>query len=356
MKTALGREKRLLSADQVRAAIKFENPPRPPVASLLPCEEALLREHGEALRQLMARYPDDVASINIHVDYWAAPDDDPNYRWAFGGKSKPQDVPIDNCPVIEDWGELDQFLAEMPSPYKDRPMRQIRRLRRENPDRYVLVSFGHYFNQKLASLRGIENLLFDFHDHADELRTVMNALLEYYRVLAARTAEAGGNGVHGGDDLGTQRSLFMSPQTFRSLFKPYYQALARILHANGLDFWLHTCGNVTELMDELLDCGIDVLHPIQVGAMDAGATVRDYGGRIAFHVGMDVQQLIPFGTVQQVREGIGQRAEMFYRPEGGVIYGAGNVLVAGTPLENIKEYAATVWRFCLDKQSKANVT
>ena len=93
------------------------------------------------------------------------------------------------------------------------------------------------------------------------IKTAFESLLEFYKVWARRTTQAGGNDVWAGDDLGTQRSLFMPPDIFRDIYKP----LADILHENGLDFWLHTCGNVHEILEDIVQVGVDVIHPIQVG-------------------------------------------------------------------------------------------
>ena len=334
-----------LNREQVRAAIKFQSPSRPPIAHALTFEPELWAKYPEQLDRIKRDYPDDISFHNVHVDYWQAPVDKPFYRWAFGGKQKPAGAAIDSCPVIEDWNDLDQFISEMPSPLDDKPYNEVRRLVDENPDDYILISFGHYFNQKFAAFRGIENLLMDFYDSKHELQRLLEAILGYYQVLAERVAKAGANGIYGGEDLGTQRSLFMSPQIFREVYKPYYIRFAEILHANGLDFWLHSCGNITEIMPDLIEAGVDVLHPIQVGTMDDEQIVKDYSGKICFHVGMDVQNLIPFATVQEVREGIRKRAFNFYRPDGGVIYAAGNVITDGTPLENIEAYAQELFYF-----------
>jgi uroporphyrinogen decarboxylase len=112
---------------------------------------------------------------------------------------------------------------------------------------------------------------------------------------------------------------------------------------------MHTCGNVTEIFPDLIECGIDIIHPIQVGTMDASYIVKTFKGQIAFHVGMDVQTLIPSGTVEEVISGIRERAELFYDQSGGVVYGAGNVLMANTPAENIEAYIKTLFEFCMKK-------
>ncbi|MBI3973145.1 MAG: methylcobamide--CoM methyltransferase [Chloroflexi bacterium] len=332
----------LLTREEVRAAVRFGEPPRPPRANALWHNADTLAAHGDAFRQLLKAYPDDAALAGMSISYWDAPPDDPTYRFAFGGKVKPEGLPIDACPVIAGWAELDQFLAEFPAGERPAAVHGIRAARQAYPDRYVLAGWGHYFHQRLAYLRGIEQLLFDFCDARDELRVVMDRLLELYRVWAARAAAAGADGVWGGDDLGWQRGSFMSPAVFREIYVPYYRALAGTLHANGLDFWLHSCGNVTELLDDLLDCGVDALHPIQAGTMDDPAIAARYGGRIAFWIGMDVQQVIPFGTPDEVRAAVRERIRTFYRPEGGLILAAGNAILPDTPLANLHAYLETI--------------
>ena len=327
-----------LTRDQVRSALRFGGQCRPPLALSLWVNDDTRAALGDDLSQLQAAFPDDVILGGMGVDYWRAPDDDPSYRWAFGDKIKPEGGAIDSCPVIEDWSELGAFLEELPDPRRPGATAGIESQRRQHPDRYILVGWGHYLHQRLGYLRGLQNLLIDFVDHPGELCRVMDALLSLYSVWAERAAAAGADGVWAGDDLGTQRSLFMSPDLFRQLYKPYYCQLADCLHQHGLDFWLHTCGNVTRLMEDLIDCGVDAVHPIQAGTMDDGAIATRYGGRIAFWIGMDVQQLLPFGTADEVRAGCLQRMRAFHRPAGGLILAAGNAIMPETPLANIRAY------------------
>lgn len=331
-----------LTREQVRAAIHFGSPPRPPLAYSLWHNPTVFDAHGDAFHALLNDYPDDTINVSMPLDYWYAPEDDPTYRYAFGNKSKPEDIPSFAYPVIDDWSELDPFLAEFPTAERPDAADGVRAARAAHPDRYILASWGHYFHQRLAYIRGIQPLMYDFYDAAGALRAIMDRLLDLYRVWARRAAEAGADGIWGGDDLGQQLSLFMRPETFRSLYAPYYEALADVLHQNGLDFWLHTCGNVTQLMDDLIACGVDAVHPIQVGTMDDEAIAKRYSGRIAFWIGMDVQQILPFGTPQQVRDHVRQRIRTFNRPEGGLLLAAGNAILPDTPMENLYAYVKAI--------------
>ncbi len=345
---------KLLSKEQVRKAIGFQSPSRPPLCAMLWHNQQTLDYFGDDFRKLIDEYPDDVIAVHVGVHYWESnKPDDLNYRWAYRGWQKPANSAIDNCPIIKDWDtELDKFIADMPDPNRRDAFDEVRQTLTENPDRYVLVNWGHYFHQRLCYIRGTENLLYDFYDSKKHLHRIMDELLKFYLVWAKRTAASGGHGVWAGDDLGMQTSLFMAPDKFREIYKPYYKALANMLHENGLDFWLHTCGNVYEILEDLIECGVDVLHPVQAGCMDAVETVKKGQGRIAFWAGMDVQQLIPFETVPNIKIEIEKHAKIFYNPKGGVIYGAGNAILAGAPVKNVEAYAKALTEFCNSNLNK----
>ena len=140
------------------------------------------------------------------------------------------------------------------------------------------------------------------------------------------------------DDLGTQKSLMMSPDTFRTFIKPYYVKIWGLARELGLDNWLHTCGNVNSIICDLVECGLNVLHPLQKHTMDWDEIARIWKGKIAFWVGMDVQDTLINGTPDAVRREVRVMRDTFDSPEGGFLYAAGNGIVRGTPLENIEAF------------------
>jgi uroporphyrinogen decarboxylase len=86
--------------------------------------------------------------------------------------------------------------------------------------------------------------------------------------------------------------------------------------------------------------------------MDDPAIARQYGGRIAFWIGMDVQQIIPFGTPAEVRAHVRERIRTFNRPEGGLILAAGNAILPDTPLENLYAYGDALYEPLEGKSSR----
>ena len=331
----------ILNKSEVKKAIKFQEPCRPPIM-----ESLTFPWHYRAkVQDVIDRYPDDGISTNITVSYWNAPADDPDYRFAMRGMNKPENISRDNFPVISDWAQLDDFLEQFPGYFYQPSFDKVASLRKQNPNSYIKVSFGHYLFWRLAELRGLQNFLMDMYDRMDELNILIDKLLDMYGMWAAKMKEAGADGVHGGDDIGTQRSLFCRPEKFREIFNPAYARLGDILHSNGLDYWLHSCGNITEIMDDLIEAGVDVIHPIQVGTMDAEAIAEKYCGKVCFHVGMDVQHLIPFETEDVIYREVIKRMRTFYRPEGGVIFGAGNVITEDVPVKNVIAYRQAMQDF-----------
>ena len=141
-----------------------------------------------------------------------------------------------------------------------------------------------------------------------------------------------------GTDFGTQTSSFCSPDTYRSLYMPYYKQMNDWIHQHTTWKTLkHSCGAVEKFMDDFIASGFDILNPVQCSAtgMDPEHLKKAYGDRITFWGGgVDTQKVLPFGTPQQVREQVLRRCEIF-APGGGFVFNAIHNVQAGTPVANI---------------------
>lgn len=106
------------------------------------------------------------------------------------------------------------------------------------------------------------------------------------------------------DDVSTQRAMMMNPDLWRKHLKEPLRQQIALIHEYGLRSMYHCCGTVRDILPDLIEIGLDVFEPFQTTAtgMDAASIARDFGGRIAFYGGMDVQHLLPFGTEEEVRE------------------------------------------------------
>lgn len=138
-----------------------------------------------------------------------------------------------------------------------------------------------------------------------------------------------------GSDFGMQQSLFVSRASFVKFFKPHLRRLAQQAKRYGLKVMFHTCGAVSEIIPDLIECGIDVLDPVQVSArqMEPAQLAAQFKGRIAFHGGISTQTVLPQGTVDEVKSVV--RATIAALGPTGYIAGPDQEMMADIPVGNV---------------------
>ena len=141
-----------------------------------------------------------------------------------------------------------------------------------------------------------------------------------------------------GADLAAQNTLFCSPDTYREMYLPFSKKLNDWIHTNTK--WKtmkHCCGACEPLIDGFIEAGFDILNPIQTSAkgMDPQKLVDKYAGRIIFWGGgVDTQQILPFGTPDEVRRQVAERVKIFGQ-KGGFVFNTIHNIQCNTPVENV---------------------
>jgi uroporphyrinogen decarboxylase len=120
------------------------------------------------------------------------------------------------------------------------------------------------------------------------------------------------------DDMGSTRGLLISPPSWREIFKPIYRELGVFLRENGISFWLHSCGNVEALLEDYIECDLQVLNPLQA---HAGLDVRKlkplYGDRLTFYGNIDARKMS--GAAEEIEAEIRDKV-LFAKRGGGYIF------------------------------------
>jgi hypothetical protein len=191
-------------------------------------------------------------------------------------------------------------------------------------------------------IRDIEEWYVSTAARRDYIHTVFAKQLEYACANLERIHQRVGNRIDVvfvcGTDFGTQTSSFCSVATFRELYFPYYKQVNAWMHRHTTwKTFKHSCGAVAPFIPGFIEAGFNILNPVQCSAagMDATRLKREFGKDITFWGGgVDTQQVLPFGTPEEVRRQVLERCEVFSK-DGGFVFDAIHNVQAKTPVKNI---------------------
>ena len=148
-----------------------------------------------------------------------------------------------------------------------------------------------------------------------------------------------------GTDFGQQNGPFISPQTYRHLYQPFNRAVNDWVHKNTTwKTFIHSCGSVRALLPDFIAAGFDILNPVQCSAscMAPEELKQEFGDRVTFWGGgVDTQNTLPFGTVEDVRNEVSSRLKIFGKG-GGYVFNSIHNVQARVPIANVLAMYETV--------------
>lgn len=190
---------------------------------------------------------------------------------------------------------------------------------------FIVVSTGFGLFERSWTLRGFENALTDMLLHPDFYAALLDGILNIHLGLVQRLALLPVDGILLSDDWGEQRGVIMGPRLWRRFIKPRAACYNAAVHAGGKWTFQHCCGNVTDILPEMIEIGLDVLESLQPEAMDIYAIKRRFGRELRLWGGLGTQRLIPFGRPAEIEAEIA-------RLRAGLGYGGGYILAPAKPL------------------------
>ena len=204
---------------------------------------------------------------------------------------------------------------------------------------------GHIFETSWY-MRSMEQLFLDFSVNRPFAERLLEEVTMRQLHKAVQFAKAGVDAIHTGDDIGTQRGMMMSPKTWRTWFKPRWARVMAAAKAVNPDLLIiyHSDGDMSAVIPELSEIGIDVLNPVQPECLDVAEVKRLYGDRLAFFGGMGIQTTMPFGTAQEVRDETRRLIEIL-GDGGGYLIAPTHTLEPEVPWENIVAFFEAVEQY-----------
>jgi uroporphyrinogen decarboxylase len=200
-------------------------------------------------------------------------------------------------------------------------------------DCFRAFQIGFSLWERAWTLRGFANMMMDFYDNPGFVRDLLRAIADYNIAQVRRAMEFDIDAVYFGDDWGQQRGLQMGPRLWREFIFPELKRMYAAVRNRGGYVFIHSCGDVDELFDELVSIGVNCFNPFQPEVMDIHALMDRYRGRLSFHGGLSTQKTLPYGSVANVR---GETKKLIdHGLQGDFILAPAHDVEGDVPLENI---------------------
>jgi uroporphyrinogen decarboxylase len=207
-------------------------------------------------------------------------------------------------------------------------------------DRFRVFQIGFSLYERAWTLRGMQNLLMDFYDHPDFVHSLLESIADYNIAQIREAVKYEIDAVYFGDDWGQQHGLQMGPKLWHQFIFPVLNRMYSVVHEAGKLVFIHSCGDVDEVFEDLIGIGLNCFNPFQPEVMDIESLMERYRGRLTFHGGLSTQRTLPFGTVEDVRMETQRLLKM--GALGGYIFAPAHDVEGDVPLENMLAFIELV--------------
>jgi uroporphyrinogen decarboxylase len=200
------------------------------------------------------------------------------------------------------------------------------------PNRFRLFCLGFSLFERAWTLRGLENLMADIIEHPAFVRELFDVVADYAVAQVRHALRFDIDAVYFGDDWGHQSGLMLGRRAWREFLEPRLARMFGEVTKAGKLVFLHSCGKVDELFNDLTGIGLSCFNPFQPEVMDVAA-VFARRGRLSFWGGLSTQRTLPFGSPEEVRQESEKLLAM--GADGGYIFSPAHAVPADVPLANM---------------------
>jgi uroporphyrinogen-III decarboxylase len=242
---------------------------------------------------------------------------------------------------FSDYDSPDQFPETIGNGSYEDFFKKIKYIK-ENYDVYLLATVWGSHWEKAYFCRGIENFLGDLAGSAEWAQKLLDMIIRKNMVMLENFINVKEiDGVMLGSDWGTQSDLIMSPTCWRNMIKNGEKQEYDLIKRHGKDVFVHSCGNIEKILQDLVEIGLDAINPLQPECMDIYNIKKKFGDKLSFFGGISTQKILPYGTTQEVTAEV-YKVTQAMSLNGGYITAPSQEIQIDVPYENVKAliYAA----------------
>lgn len=219
-------------------------------------------------------------------------------EWGFVWESLDQTMGQPKDRPLEDAARIAGYAP--PDPRAPGRLEPIKQTLAAYPDRFVKVDLGITGFNQATFLRGMANFLSDLYLDRALAERVLDLVFDFENGIIAETAGLAVDCISLADDWGTQKGLFIAPELWREVFKPRYARQIELAHRMGKKVWLHSCGDLGAIIEDLIEIGLDVIELLQPDIFGVDRLADRFGGRICFCCSIDHQRRAISGTREEI--------------------------------------------------------
>jgi len=222
---------------------------------------------------------------------------------------------------LADWNRFSEY--RFPDPFAKGRFDHLKAWLEENAavreDTFVFGYLGAGPMHRLDYLRGFEDYLIDIVQNRERVEAMLDGLFHFLEGIAEQYAQYGLDAVFLTDDQATQEGPLFSMKLWREVLGPRFERLFRLVHEAGMKVWLHSCGNISQHLVDLLQIGVDIVDNKQPALWMHADAAREVRGRMAFSTCLDIQTTIHRIPLEEVEHEVSKLIRQLSVPQGGFV-------------------------------------
>ena len=291
----------MIPREIVKAAIEFRSPPRFPL-------DLPERWGNDFAYAVIEPHPDHrpYGDYTEELDEWGA-------LWKNLGICNLGEVAE---PPLTDWADFEAL--NIPDIRDEHRWQGVKQAREKAGDKF-LIAPGVSLYERVHFIRGLQNTWMDIYTNPDDLCRLIDVLADMNVYAIERLAKYDVDAIMWPDDWGLQDRLMIDPEKWREIWLPRYRRVWQTARNAGVATFLHSCGNIVDILDDMIEAGLQVIQMDQQENMGLELLGKRFGGRITFHAPVDIQNTMARGNPDEIRAYCREMVRHLARPEGGFI-------------------------------------